>query len=80
MNQITDATEDACAKALEIGIGALRVNDALSMLGDNGASVTTNTICRELRADLPTYPCEGTTKTLKSGARFVTTFNAICED
>ncbi len=44
------------------------------------SSATETTLCREMRADLPTYSRKDTAETLKSGARFVTTFNAICED
>ncbi|RWR06002.1 hypothetical protein [Paenirhodobacter populi] len=40
---------------------------------------TSRTICRELRRDLPTYSRSDTPETLASGARFVTSFNAICQ-
>lgn len=43
-------------------------------------SETTKAMCRELRADLPTYSTRDTSETLLSGARFTRTFNAICED
>lgn len=35
-------------------------------------------ICRELRADLPTYSRRDTPETLKAGARFVEVFAAVC--
>lgn len=44
------------------------------------ATDTSRTICRELRADLPTYSRSDTPETLTSGARFIRIFTAICED
>lgn len=43
-----------------------------------GASETERTICRELRADLPTWSRRDTPESLDAGARFVATFNAVC--
>lgn len=43
-----------------------------------GASETERTICRELRADLPTYSRRDTPETLAAGARFVEVFAAVC--
>lgn len=42
------------------------------------ASATERTICRELRADLPTWSSRDTPETLASGARFVAVFEAVC--
>jgi len=42
-------------------------------------SATEATICRELRADLPTYSRADTPDTLASGARFVAVFHAVCK-
>lgn len=43
-----------------------------------GGSETEQTICRELRRDLPTWSQRDTPETLASGARFVVTFEAVC--
>lgn len=43
-----------------------------------GASETERTICRELRADLPTWSRRDTPETLAAGARFVDVFEAVC--
>lgn len=42
-------------------------------------SETSRAICDELRTDLPTYSRRDASETLESGARFVTTFNAVCK-
>ncbi len=42
------------------------------------ASETERSICRELRADLPTWSSRDTAETLASGARFVAVFEAVC--
>jgi hypothetical protein len=42
------------------------------------ASETSNTICRELERDLPTYSVKDTPQTLESGARFIDVFYAVC--
>lgn len=52
----------------------------LAACADYEGSETSRTICREMRTDLPTYSTRDTAETLQSGARFVRTFNAICED
>ena len=44
----------------------------------SGGSATERTICRELRADLPTYSRRDTPETLAAGARFVEVFAAVC--
>ena len=41
-------------------------------------SATEGTICRELRADLPTYSTRDTAETLAAGARFQAVFDAVC--
>lgn len=41
-------------------------------------SGTEHTICRELRADMPTWSRRDTAETLASGARFITVFEAVC--
>lgn len=43
-----------------------------------GGSATSSAICDELRADLPTWSPKDTAQSLGEGARFVTTFNAVC--
>lgn len=45
-----------------------------------GGSETEAAICRELRADLPTYSRDDTPETVRTGARFVGTFNALCRN
>lgn len=40
--------------------------------------MTSDTICAELRRDLPTYSQNDTRGTLESGARFVAVFDAVC--
>lgn len=42
------------------------------------SSATSDTICRELARDLPTYSRNDTPETLASGARFVGIFKAVC--
>lgn len=44
-----------------------------------GTSATEATICRELRADLPSWSQRDTPETLASGARFVAVFDAVCK-
>ena len=41
-------------------------------------SGTEHTVCRELRADLPTWSRRDTEETLASGARFIAVFEAVC--
>jgi hypothetical protein len=41
-------------------------------------SETSDTICRELARDLPTYSTRDTQETLESGARFIDVFHAVC--
>lgn len=41
-------------------------------------SETEATLCRELRADLPTYSRQDTTETLEAGLRFLDVFAAVC--
>lgn len=41
-------------------------------------SETEATLCRELRADLPTYSRQDTAETLDTGARFLDVFAAVC--
>ena len=45
-----------------------------------GASETETALCREMRADLPTWSRRDTPESLSAGARFVATFNAICPE
>lgn len=52
----------------------------LSACAKPGASVTEATICRELRADAPSYSERDTPETLAAGARFFGTFDAVCPD
>ena len=63
-----------------IGRGALMMAGLVLLTGCSmpGASATSNAICRELRADLPTYSRADTPDTLASGARFVAVFQAVC--
>ena len=39
---------------------------------------TEDTICRELRRELPSYSSKDTTQTKEDGDRFLTVFNAVC--
>lgn len=41
-------------------------------------SETERSICRELRADLPTWSRYDTPESLAQGARFVTVFEGVC--
>ncbi|WP_420344630.1 hypothetical protein [Paenirhodobacter sp.] len=61
-------------------LGLLLLTTLLPSCAAQGASETERTICRELRRDLPTYSTRDTAETLQSGAQFIRTFNAICED
>lgn len=36
------------------------------------------TLCRELRADLPTWSAEDTPETLADGSRFIEVFEGLC--
>lgn len=54
---------------------------ALTLLGScamQGGSETERTICRELRADLPSWSSRDTSQTLESGARFIAVFEGVC--
>ena len=55
----------------------------MSMLLVSCASVngseTFRTVCRELAMDLPSYSVKDTPETLKSGARFIEVYYAVCE-
>ena len=64
-----------------IGRGALMMVALALLTGCQplAGSATSNTICRELRADLPTYSRADTPDTLASGARFVAVFHAVCK-
>ena len=42
------------------------------------AGSATDTACRELRRDLPTYSSRDTQETLDAGARFIGVFEAVC--
>ena len=61
-------------------LGLLLLTTLLPSCAVQGASETERTICRELQRDLPTYSTRDTAETLQSGARFIRTFTAICED
>ena len=50
----------------------------LSACAVPSASVTSNTICRELERDLPIYSVRDTAETLEAGARFIDVFYAVC--
>lgn len=50
----------------------------LAGCGGMAGSATTDAICRELRADLPTYSERDTPETLAAGGRFVGVFEAVC--
>jgi hypothetical protein len=50
----------------------------LSGCGATSALETSRTVCRELARDLPTYSVKDTPETLKSGARFIDVYNAVC--
>jgi hypothetical protein len=39
---------------------------------------TEQTVCRELRADLPSFSSRDTPETLAGGARFMDVFEAVC--
>lgn len=43
-----------------------------------GGSATEVAICRELRADLPTWSSQDTAETLATGAQFVAVFEGVC--
>ncbi|RRH71281.1 hypothetical protein [Falsigemmobacter faecalis] len=43
-----------------------------------GGSETERSICRELRADLPSYSQQDTAQTLEEGARFQLVFAGVC--
>ena len=63
------------------GRGALMMLATLTLLSACArldASETERAICRELRADLPTWSTKDTPETLDSGARFVSVFDAVC--
>lgn len=45
----------------------------------SGRSATEAALCNELRADLPTYSRHDTEKSKAEGARFLTTFRAVCD-
>jgi hypothetical protein len=64
-----------------IGRGALMMVALALLTGCQplAGSATEATICRELRADLPTYSRADTPDTLASGARFVAVFQAVCK-
>ena len=44
----------------------------------SGGSATEKAVCAELRADLPTYSRADTLQSRTEGARFLTTFAAVC--
>lgn len=41
-------------------------------------SATTKAVCDELRADLPSWSSHDTPQSRAEGARFITTFGAVC--
>jgi hypothetical protein len=43
-----------------------------------GSGPIEQALCRELRADLPTYSARDTEATLAAGARFLDVFEAVC--
>lgn len=50
----------------------------LGFCGMQASSGTERTVCRELRADLPSYSRQDTEETLASGARFSLIFQGVC--
>lgn len=61
-------------------LSLLTILSACSEKPAASATDTSRTICRELRADLPSWSRNDTAETLASGARFVTVFNAVCPE
>ena len=51
----------------------------LSACASQNVSETERSICRELARDLPSYSVMDTYETLRSGARFIEVFEAICQ-
>lgn len=50
----------------------------MSACASSVPSVTEQTVCHELRTDLPTYSSKDTEQSKQEGARFLATFHAIC--
>jgi hypothetical protein len=76
----TTTREQMQSRTRQIGRGALTML-ALTLLtacAMPGASETERTICRELRADLPTWSQRDTPETLAAGARFIEVFEGVC--
>lgn len=65
------------APALKL-LGLVAIGITLSGCAKITASATETAICEELRRDLPTWSRADTQETLKSGARFIGVFNAVC--
>ncbi|RRH70039.1 hypothetical protein [Falsigemmobacter faecalis] len=56
-------------------LGAVMLSASCAM---QGGSETERSICRELRADLPSYSRQDTAQTLEEGARFQLVFAGVC--
>ena len=50
----------------------------LAACAQGAGSETERALCRELRADLPTWSSRDTPESLAAGARFVEVFEAVC--
>lgn len=50
----------------------------ISACATSTPSATENTICRELRGDLPSYSRKDTEQSKQEGVKFLTTFHAVC--
>lgn len=60
------------------GLMLLAAVTPLGFCGMQASSGTERTVCRELRADLPSYSRQDTAETLASGARFSLIFQGVC--
>jgi|GEM_PF-2329629 len=56
-------------------LGAVMLSASCTM---QGGSETERSICRELRADLPSYSRQDTAQTLEEAARFQLVFSGVC--
>lgn len=72
---MTEQTKSATRPILPASVLLVMLLTACSV---PGVSATERTICRELRADLPTYSRRDKPETLASGAHFVDVFEAVC--
>jgi hypothetical protein len=76
MNQTE--SKHARLKIVPIMLALLLATQLSGCQNTGGYVQTERSICRELARDLPTYSTKDTPETLKSGARFIDVFNAVC--